>query len=191
MTHKSLAPKNPYANVNPKDILAALKMDTSIIPETLEAFSFPAWLEGALKYGRMNWRVKPVRITVYMSALDRHLKKLKAGEWCDPRTKVPHLAYITCCVGIMMDAFVAGKLVDDRPVANLNAAHFIDSIAPTVTRLNKIFRKESPHQYVIHEGKDKRVKTVDSLIREMMQDITTTSTASRGKGRRRTKKYTR
>lgn len=167
-THRSVAPKNPYADVNPKDILAATKMDLSIIPETLEAFSYPAWLEGALKYGRMNWRKKRVRMTVYISALERHTKKLKAGEWCDPKTKVPHLAYIVCCVGIMIDSFVMGTLVDDRPLANLRAAKFIDSVGPTIKSLNKIFAAENPHQYTIYESDDKSVQTVDSLINKML-----------------------
>lgn len=146
------APKNPYASINPKDILAATKLDFSIVPETMEADVAIAFLEGALKYGRYNWRMKPVKMSVYTSALKRHAAKLHAGEDRDKKTRVKHVAYIMCCAAIINDAAIYGTLIDDRPPRGRlrpDIADYIDNARDIIIHLQEMFKNYSPKQYTI------------------------------------------
>ena len=150
-------PKDPYANLtNPKDLVAQMKLDLSVVPETLEIDIALAFLEGALKYGRFNWRMKPVKMSVYVAALKRHLNKLIAGEDCDQATGVKHLSYLMCCAAIMNDAAHYGTLIDDRPprgrVKTLTVnpiSAYIDDAQQTVAHLKQMFASHTPHQYTI------------------------------------------
>src|SRR5258707_949196 len=68
---------------NPKDAIGATKLPISGVPTAVNRYAALAFAEGALKYGRYNWRVSGVRISIYLDALHRHLIKLQDGEWCD------------------------------------------------------------------------------------------------------------
>jgi len=130
---------------NPKDMIGSDKLPMHVVPSTVTAYTALAFLEGALKYGQFNWRVAGVRFSIYASALERHLAKLKNGEWADPVTKVPHLASIIACAGILIDAKVCGKLNDDRPPA-APVGELIDGLSGTVVHLKHLFREHDPFQ---------------------------------------------
>jgi hypothetical protein len=136
---------------NPKDAIGSDKLPVHLVPSTATALESLAFLEGALKYGKYNWRIAGVRMSIYLDALERHLAKLKNGEWADPGTGVPHLASIRACAGIIIDADVCGKLVDDRP-PRAPVAEFIDSLAVKVVNLKARFSDRSPHQYTIADS---------------------------------------
>ena len=123
---------------NPKDAMAVSKLPLHIVPSTLNIFAALAFAEGALKYGAWNWRVKGVRASVYISALERHIALWKNGEEHDPDTYVPHLASALACIGIILDAAVCGKLVDDRSVPAPIGALIKDSNF-TVAHLQRLF----------------------------------------------------
>ena len=147
-------PKNPYADVNPKDILAAAKLPLDLIPETLHIEVALAFLEGALKYGRYNWRIKPVKVSVYLAAMERHLRKYQSGEERDSKTGVRHMAYIICCASIVIDAELYGTLRDDRPPrgkANPGISEYIDNAQVIIKHLQKMFKDEHPKQYTIQD----------------------------------------
>lgn len=137
---------------NPKDALASDRLPMELVPDTLEAFAALAFLEGALKYGRFNWRVAGVRASVYRAALRRHLAKWWNGEECDPDTGVPHLASILACAGILLDAGVQGKLTDDRPPRQPGHSKLLADLQVDVRRLKAKFADHHPKQYTIEDS---------------------------------------
>lgn len=138
-------------DTNPKDAIGMTKLPLDLVPDTLSIYASLAFAEGALKYGKFNWRVAGVRASIYIAALERHLAKFKDGEWEDPKTNVPHLASALACIGIMLDAKLVGKLTDDRapyaPVAGL-----IDELTPIVLHLKHEFKDHHPHQHTIGDA---------------------------------------
>lgn len=131
---------------NPKDIIGSDKLPMSLVPGSLKAYAALGYLEGMLKYGMVNWRVTGVRSSIYTDAMERHLEKYKNGEWADRKTKVPHLASIIACCGIILDAHLCGKLIDDRPL-QAPVGDLIDELGGTVRHLRRLFRDYSPTHY--------------------------------------------
>lgn len=136
---------------NPKDMIGSDKLPMSLVPGSLKAYAALAFLEGMLKYGLVNWREAGVRSSIYMDAIDRHMEKFKNGEWADADTRVPHLASVIACCGIVLDAHLCGKLVDDRP-KQAPVAKLIDELGDTVVHLKKLFADRNPKHYT-HEPK--------------------------------------
>lgn len=101
---------------NPKERFGDAKAKLHLVPAALAIITAPAMEEGAVKYGPYNWRMNPVKISTYLSAIGRHLDGLKDKEWVDPESKTgkTHLGGIGACVAILADAFACGTLVDDR-----------------------------------------------------------------------------
>jgi hypothetical protein len=133
-------------DTNPKDAIGSTKLDLSVVPDTAKALMALAFTEGALKYGKYNWRVAGVRASIYKAALERHLAKYWNGEWADPKTGVPHLASVMACAAIIVDANAAGKLTDDRPPA-VDLASIIDGLEPAVAHLKDLFKDHNPHHH--------------------------------------------
>lgn len=141
-------------DTNPKDTIGATKLPLDLVPDTAIAYMALAFLEGALKYGRYNWRVAGVRWSIYQSAFERHRMKVANGEWADPKTKVPHLASMMACLAIILDAHTCGKLIDDRPPRCLPVSGLIDGMAHDVAYLKELFKDCTPHQYTIEDSTD-------------------------------------
>lgn len=137
-------------DTNPKDAIGMTKLPMHLIPGTAKAHLALAFLEGALKYGKYNWRVAGVRSSIYLDALERHLEKYKNGEDTDPKTRVNHLASVMACAAIILDASAKGKLTDDRPPA-APTSEIIDAFAEHVLYLQDLYRAENPHQYTIED----------------------------------------
>jgi hypothetical protein len=136
---------------NPKDAIGGTKLPLDLVPDTAIMYMALAFLEGALKYGKYNWRVAGVRWSIYESAFERHRMKLRQGEWADPKTKVPHIASMMACLAIIIDAKTCGKLVDDRPPSCLQVSSVIDGMADDVAHLKEVFKDFNPHQYTIED----------------------------------------
>ena len=102
---------------NPKDAAASGRIPMHMVPDTLVLYAAMAFAEGDSKYISYNYRIAGVRASVYISALRRHLMRYVNGEWADRKTKVPHLASVAACTGILIDGHVTGTIVDDRPPA--------------------------------------------------------------------------
>lgn len=134
---------------NPKDVIGSGKLPLELVPSIIQAEAATAFLEGALKYGRYNWRVAGVRSSIYKAALDRHIAKWWNGEDCDSVTRVRHLANALACIGIILDAEVSGKLTDDRPPSQSALPEHIDQLQGTVKHLKELFASHSPKQYTI------------------------------------------
>jgi hypothetical protein len=101
---------------NPKDALGMKKPNLSLVPPASKLYQAQAMMDGAQKYGPYNWRDKPVKAMVYISAAQRHIDQYLDGEVFDPISGVPHLGHALACFGILADATETGNLIDDRPV---------------------------------------------------------------------------
>lgn len=112
---------------NPKDLLGMKKPQMWLNPRAAlvwmaKAFEFGGYGLNALGervreigYGPYNWRTKPVKATVYIAAMERHLAEYLDGDDLASDSKVPHLGHIMACAAILIDATELGNLVDDRP----------------------------------------------------------------------------
>lgn len=70
---------------------------------------------GRKKYGEFNWRKSDgVNMTVYLSAMLRHIGRLIDGEDVDPESGAHHLGHVLAGGAIVLDAQRHGKLIDDR-----------------------------------------------------------------------------
>ncbi len=138
-------------DTNPKDLVAVTKLDLGLVPDSLVVAAAVAFAEGALKYGRYNWRIAGVRSSVYNAALRRHLSKWWNGENSDPETLVPHLASVIACAGILIDAELADKLTDDRPPTAYLAQQIREAEA-VLAHLKALFKDHSPIQYTIYDS---------------------------------------
>ena len=141
----------PAKDTNPKDAIGTTKLPMHLIPGTAKTAMALAYLEGALKYGKYNWRIAGVRSSVYLDALERHLEKYKNGEDSDAVTGVPHLGSIMACCGIILDAALVGKLNDDRPPMAKGFSGYVDNLQHHVIHLQKLFEDEDPHQCTIQD----------------------------------------
>lgn len=137
---------------NPKDVVALTKLPLDLVPSTVVIYAALAFLEGARKYGKYNWRVAGVSFAVYLGAIKRHYEKLISGEWADQKTKVPHLASIIACCGIILDAKLCGKLTDDRPPVAPTAELIAELEAEIVPHLQELFKDCHPHQHTIMDA---------------------------------------
>jgi len=112
---------------NPKDAVGIRKVPLSTVPARVLLELGLGMLEGALKYGRHNYRVSGVRASVYYDAAQRHLTDWWEGQDIDPVSGLPHIVKAMTCLVVVRDAQIQGKLMDDRPpgvgidMAELNA----------------------------------------------------------------------
>jgi hypothetical protein len=118
-TPKGETPRAPDRKPsNPKDRLGILKVCFSVIPIPVLWELGLAMLEGALKYGRHNYRVIGVRASVYYDAtVARHLASWWEGEDIDPKSGVHHITKAIASLVVLRDAMIRGNWIDDRPPA--------------------------------------------------------------------------
>lgn len=136
---------------NPKDIIGSDKLPLHLWPGTATAMGSIALLNGALKYGRSNWRAAGVRMSIYIDAILRHSLALFEGEDFDPDDGVPHVAAILACAAIIVDAQAAGKLTDDRAVVG-GYRMLVELLTPHVGRLKALHAGKNPKHYTIQDN---------------------------------------
>ena len=136
---------------NPKDIVGSDKVPIHLWPPTATAMGSMALMDGALKYGRTNWRVAGVRWSIYYDALMRHTFALFEGEDIDPDSGLPHEAHILACAAILVDAKAAGKLTDDRMVKG-GYRGLIDSLTTKVAAMKAKHADKAPKHYDIRDS---------------------------------------
>lgn len=137
---------------NPKDAIGSDKLPLHLWPMTASAAGAVALLDGMLKYGRSNWREAGVRVTIYVDALERHVTAYLEGEECDPDSGLPHLWHALACLGILVDADAAGKLVDDRNYNGAGWRPFVEALTPHVARLKEKHAHRSPRHFTIGDN---------------------------------------
>lgn len=103
---------------NPKDAVGIKKAPMSTVPAPFIAAVGIAMMEGALKYGRHNYRAVGVRSSVYYDALMRHMMAWWEGQDIDPESGMSHLVKAGACLAVLFDSLTIGNLNDDRPPAH-------------------------------------------------------------------------
>jgi hypothetical protein len=134
-------------DTNPKDTIGVTKLPLGIVPATALAEESLAFLNGALKYGKSNWRNCGVRASIYLDAAARHIRAWEDGEEVDAEG-VPHLGSARACLGIIIDSRACGKLNDDRP-PSVGLQRFISNLTPTVAALTKLHADKTPRHFTI------------------------------------------
>lgn len=107
--------KSEVKDTNPKDAVGIAKVPFSTIPSQVIAEVGLAMMEGALKYGRHNYRTAGVRTSVYHDAALRHLLAFWEGQNDDPDSGLSHLVKAIACCVVIRDSQIRGNWEDDRP----------------------------------------------------------------------------
>lgn len=107
-------------DTNPKDSVGVKKSPLSVVPTQVIHEIGLGMLEGALKYGRHNYRVAGVRSSVYYDAAMRHLNEWWEGEDIDGPSGLSHVTKAMTTLAVLRDAMLQDKLTDDRPPPALN-----------------------------------------------------------------------
>lgn len=110
-----MSPASLIKESNPKDSVGVKKIPFSTVPAPVTAEVGLAMLEGALKYGRHNYRSVGVRTSVYYDACLRHLTAFWEGQNTDPESGLPHVVKALACLYVLRDSQLVGNVVDDRP----------------------------------------------------------------------------
>jgi hypothetical protein len=137
-------------NTNPKDLIGSDKLPIHLFPMSAVLHGALALLDGALKYGRANWRVSGVRASIYYDATIRHMTKWFEGEDTDKDSGLPHLAHAIACIAILIDAKAAGKLKDDRMYPG-NYSELIEELTGYVKKLKEVHKNKDPRHYTIQD----------------------------------------
>lgn len=134
---------------NPKDAIGSDKLPLHLWPTTATAVGCLGLLDGALKYGRSNWRHAGVRASIYYDACRRHLDAWFEGEDLDPDSGLPHMAHALACLAIVVDAEAAGKFTDDRMYRMRVYRGFAMTMTSHVRRLKNQHAGRDPKHYTI------------------------------------------
>ncbi len=100
--------------MNPKDLVGAKKAPLDLIPPAAIIAMAEAFGNGATKYGPYNWREQPIQVRTYIGAAMRHLLAFQDGQWAAEDTGISHLAHAMAGIGILIDAFATGAVIDNR-----------------------------------------------------------------------------
>lgn len=134
---------------NPKDAIGSDKLPLHLWPTTATVVGALGLLDGALKYGRSNFRAVGVRASIYYDAARRHLDAWFEGEDTDPDSGLPHHAHALACIAILVDAQAAGKLTDDRMYGGDGYRAFVRDYTEHVARLKALHAGKDPQHYTI------------------------------------------
>lgn len=137
---------------NPKDTIGLTKLPMHLWPEAASMYGCLGLLDGALKYGRNNWRAAGIYYTVYIDAARRHLTAILEGEEVDPDSGLPHLSHALATMGIIADALMTGKLIDDRNFNGAGYRSLVEELTPHVARLQEKHADKNPKHYTIADN---------------------------------------
>jgi hypothetical protein len=137
---------------NPKDIIGSAKLPVHLWPTTATAYGCLGLLDGALKYGRSNYRAVGVRASIYYDALRRHLDEWYEGHDVDKDSGLHPFMHILADAAIVVEAIVAGNLTDDRAYATRHREMMAD-LTPHVARLKALHADKAPKHYTIADSK--------------------------------------
>lgn len=128
---------------NPKDLIGCNKLPLSLVPPSAIAVASLAHLEGALKYGKYNWRTAGVKASIYLDACLRHVEKWASGEEIADDSGIHHLGHAMACLNILYDAQVGGNLIDDRG-QGIDLSEIYKGLEPHVKHLRERFECPNP-----------------------------------------------
>jgi hypothetical protein len=134
---------------NPKDIVGIRKVSLSCLPIRVLWRVALGMQEGALKYGRHNYRAVGVRSSVYFDAASRHLFSWWEGEDIDAESGVHHIDKLIACLMVLRDSMLHGNAVDDRPPSGVTDLSPLNAHASALVDLHA--EKDVRH-YTIADG---------------------------------------
>ena len=162
---------------NPKDALGIMKVPASAISAPVMSEVGVAMLEGALKYGRHNYRAIGVRASVYYDAVvARHMALWWEGEdedldTCElapegadtgvvngsgqfviPGTGLSHITKAIAGLCVLRDAMIQNKFIDDRP------PHSAKGWQDRYNKMVKALLKKYPNAVAPYIEGDERMK---------------------------------
>jgi hypothetical protein len=151
---KDAAPeqKEELKPTNPKDMIGSDKLPLHLWPNTATAQGALALLDGALKYGRNNFRAVGVRKSIYVAALKRHIMDVEEGLEVDEDSGLDPLAHILACAAILVEAKAQGNLVNDANYGGQKALEYTRSLTPHVKRLKDKHKDKNPKHYTISDN---------------------------------------
>jgi hypothetical protein len=100
---------------NPKTLIGVKKVSLSCVPPSSLIELARAMMNGASKYGKMNYRDSSVEASIYVDAAFRHILSWYDGEQNAEDSGVHHLGHAMASLAILIDAAEQGTLIDDRP----------------------------------------------------------------------------
>lgn len=133
-------------DTNPKDAVGTRKAPLSALPIRVLWRVGLAMMEGALKYGRHNYRAAGVRASVYFDASLRHKFSWWEGEDIDPDSMLHHLDKELACLMVLRDSILSGNWVDDRPP---RATEDLVALSAHACDLLDRYGHVKPHHYTI------------------------------------------
>ncbi|MGH8910024.1 MAG: dATP/dGTP diphosphohydrolase domain-containing protein [Egibacteraceae bacterium] len=136
---------------NPKDAIGSTKIPYHVWPEVATILGAMKMLAGALKYGRSNYRAIGIRATIYTDAIRRHTNDFLEGEDLDPEDGLHHMAGVLASAAIILDAYYAGKMIDDRMYPG-GYKRVRAEMTAAVTRLKKLYAGRNPKHWTIADA---------------------------------------
>lgn len=146
-------------DTNPKDACGIKKVPFSTVSVPVMAEIGAAMLEGALKYGRHNYRAVGVRASVYYDALLRHIGAWWEGEDIDPESGLNHVVKALATLVVLRDAMLQDKLTDDRPPKS--KVGWVNALNEQAKKLIEKFPNPLP-AYLATDKKEKHEPTSDA-----------------------------
>lgn len=137
---------------NPKDAIGCSKVAFSTVSAPVLAEVAVGMLEGAIKYGRHNYRAIGVRSSIYYDATLRHLTAWWEGEDVDPDSGLSHITKAITSLVVLRDAMLRDKMVDDRPPGTLDFIKVLNQ--KTKELLDKYEEHKQPFTHEDVEGPD-------------------------------------
>lgn len=129
---------------NPKDMMGVMKAPMSTVSAPVMAEVGVAMLEGALKYGRHNYRAVGVRASVYYDATMRHLMDWWEGQDIDPDSGMSHITKAITSLVVLRDSMIQGNWSDDRPP---HSPEFYAELNQRVAALREKYSDRDPVHY--------------------------------------------
>lgn len=132
---------------NPKDLVGVSKVPASCVSQLVMMEVGLGMQEGALKYGRHNYRVTGVRASVYYDAARRHIDAYWEGQDIDPDSGLHHIAKAITSLIVLRDAMLQGLCTDDRPPQNVNLEAFLEVLNAKSAKLRETYKDRNPVHY--------------------------------------------
>lgn len=148
---------------NPKDIVGIAKAPMSTVSAPVMAEVGVAMLEGALKYGRHNYRAVGVRASVYYDATLRHLMSWWEGEDIDPESGMSHITKAITSLVVLRDSMIQGNWEDDRPPTS---PEFYKELNARVAALREQYADRAPHHFTQADSRHEKACCASLAERE-------------------------
>lgn len=135
-------------DTNPKDALGTAKWRQFMtVPRQVLWEVGVAMLEGALKYGRHNYRASGVRASVYLDAAYGHLDQFCEGEDLDKDSGLSHVTKAITSLVVLRDAMMNDFWTDDRPPKIKDLDELREFLQTKVQENFERHADKSPHHY--------------------------------------------